>query len=62
MAVQNPSGCLAMSILGLATMVLLVYRVLEGTVYCWAARDQAEGAAWAAPGVIEVRDNLRVVL
>jgi osmotically-inducible protein OsmY len=35
---------------------------LEGTVYSWAARDQAQGAAWAAPGVIEVRDNLRVVL
>ena len=35
---------------------------LEGTVDSWAARDQAEGTAWAAPGVIEVRDNLRVVL
>jgi len=35
---------------------------LEGTVDSCAARDQAEGAAWAAPGVIEVRDNLRVVL
>src|SRR5215469_12966524 len=33
---------------------------LEGTVDSWAARDQAEGAVWAAPGVIEVRDNLRV--
>ena len=35
---------------------------LEGTVDSWAARDQAEQAAWAAPGVVEVRDNLRVVL
>ena len=35
---------------------------LEGTVNSCAARDQAEGAVWAAPGVIEVRDNLRVVL
>ena len=34
---------------------------LEGTVDSWAARDQAKGAVWAAPGVIEVRDNLRVV-
>jgi len=33
---------------------------LEGTVDSWAARDQAEGAVWAAPGVIEVHDNLRV--
>ena len=33
---------------------------LEGTVDSCAARDQAEGAVWAAPGVIEVHDNLRV--
>lgn len=35
---------------------------LEGTVASWAAHDQAVGAAWAAPGVIDVRDSLRVVL
>ena len=35
---------------------------LEGTVNSCTARDQAERAVWAAPGVIEVRDNLRVVL
>ena len=35
---------------------------LEGTVDSCAARDQAEGAVWAAPGVTEVRNNLRVVL
>lgn len=35
---------------------------LEGTVNSWAARDQAEGAVWAAPGVMEVRDNLRILL
>jgi osmotically-inducible protein OsmY len=35
---------------------------LEGSVDSCAARDQAEGAVWAAPGVIEVRDNLRVCL
>jgi len=35
---------------------------LEGTVDSCAARDQAEGAVWAAPGVIEVHDNLRVAL
>jgi len=35
---------------------------LEGTVNSCAARDQAEGAVWAAPWVIEVRDNLQVVL
>jgi osmotically-inducible protein OsmY len=34
---------------------------LEGTVDSCAARDHAEGAVWAAPGVIEVCDNLRVV-
>jgi osmotically-inducible protein OsmY len=35
---------------------------LDGTVDSWMARDQAEGAVWAAPGIIEVRDNLRVAL
>ena len=35
---------------------------LEGTVDSCAARDHAERAVWAAPGVIDVRDNLRVVL
>jgi osmotically-inducible protein OsmY len=34
---------------------------LDGTVDSWLARDQAEDAAWAAPGVAEVRDNLRVM-
>lgn len=33
---------------------------LDGTVDSWTARDLAEGAAWAAPGVLEVRDNLQV--
>jgi osmotically-inducible protein OsmY len=33
---------------------------LDGTVESWAARDHAEDAAWAAPGVREVRDNLQV--
>ena len=35
---------------------------LSGTVESWAARDHAESAAWAAPGVLEVRDNLNVSL
>ena len=35
---------------------------LEGIVDSCTARDQAERAVWAAPGVIEVHDNLRVAL
>jgi osmotically-inducible protein OsmY len=31
---------------------------LDGMVDSWTARDRAEEAAWAAPGVREVRDNL----
>jgi osmotically-inducible protein OsmY len=34
---------------------------LEGTVDSWAAREQAEDAAWSAPGVNSVRDLLSVV-
>jgi osmotically-inducible protein OsmY len=34
--------------------------VLSGTVRSWAERSQAERAAWAAPGVREVEDNLTV--
>lgn len=34
---------------------------LDGTVDSWTARDLAEDAAWAAPGVREVLDNLSVV-
>lgn len=35
---------------------------LEGTVDSWSARDLAEDAVWAAPGVRDVRDNLSVVV
>jgi osmotically-inducible protein OsmY len=35
---------------------------LDGTVQSWSARDQAKDAAWAAPGVREVRDNLQVAI
>ncbi len=32
--------------------------ILRGTVHSWAERDVAEHAAWAAPGVLEVEDDL----
>jgi osmotically-inducible protein OsmY len=35
---------------------------LEGTVDSWAARTHAETAAWAAPGVTEVRNELLVLV
>lgn len=34
--------------------------VLRGTVHSWAERDAAEAAAWAAPGVAVVEDDLKV--
>jgi osmotically-inducible protein OsmY len=34
---------------------------LKGTVSSWAEHDEAIDAAWAAPGVISVRDDLTVV-
>jgi len=34
--------------------------ILAGTVSCWAAHDQAVAAAWAAPGVTQVDDQIRV--
>jgi osmotically-inducible protein OsmY len=34
---------------------------LSGTVSSWSQRDQAETAAWAAPGVTSVEDHLAVV-
>jgi osmotically-inducible protein OsmY len=33
---------------------------LEGEVTCWHERQHAEAAAWAAPGVSTVKDNLRI--
>ena len=35
--------------------------VLSGNVHSWAERRQAERAAWAAPGVVQVDDRLTVV-
>jgi osmotically-inducible protein OsmY len=35
--------------------------ILDGTVDSWAARDTAEDAAWAAPGVRAVEDRLSVI-
>ena len=34
---------------------------LTGNVRSWAERDEAERAAWAAPGVTQVQDDLAVV-
>jgi osmotically-inducible protein OsmY len=34
--------------------------VLDGTVSSWAERDEAETAAWSAPGVNVVKNNLQV--
>jgi len=34
--------------------------VLDGTVSSWAERDEAETAAWSAPGVQNVTNNLQV--
>jgi osmotically-inducible protein OsmY len=35
--------------------------ILSGNVHSWAERREAEGAAWAAPGVSQVDDRLTVV-
>lgn len=35
--------------------------ILSGTVHSWAERQEAERAAWAAPGVTQVDDRLAVV-
>jgi osmotically-inducible protein OsmY len=34
--------------------------VLNGSVSSWAERDEAETAAWSAPGVNQVTNNLEV--
>ncbi len=34
---------------------------LRGKVHSWSARTDAESAAWAAPGVVSVKDELAVV-
>jgi len=35
--------------------------ILSGNVHSWAERQEAERAAWAAPGVIKVEDHLAIV-
>jgi osmotically-inducible protein OsmY len=34
--------------------------ILQGTVHSWAERSAAAGAVWAAPGIAEVVNELRV--
>jgi osmotically-inducible protein OsmY len=35
--------------------------ILSGNVHSWAERQEAERAAWAAPGVQQVEDRLTLV-
>ena len=35
--------------------------ILEGAVRSWAEREEAERAAWAVPGILEVDNSLRIV-
>jgi osmotically-inducible protein OsmY len=35
--------------------------ILRGTVHSWDEKDQAEQAAWAAPGVTKVENNVAVI-
>jgi osmotically-inducible protein OsmY len=34
--------------------------ILRGNVKIWVERDEAERAAWAAPGVSDVQNDLRI--
>jgi osmotically-inducible protein OsmY len=35
--------------------------MLSGVVRSWAEHDAAVAAAWSAPGIVDVRDDIRVV-
>ena len=34
---------------------------LSGVVSSWAEHDEAVAAAWSAPGIVDVEDDIRVV-